>query len=171
MLSNFLPMFKVYTKAGDDGKTQLIGSKRFKKSSPIIHAVGELDEVNSFVGWASCACGEGEKEREILETLRKVQKDLHLIGSEIAGADFGQITEDDVSWLERVVDRFYAGKKVGNFVRPGAKGELSARLHVCRSSCRRAERAVCKALPSRKAKNVFQYLNRLSDLLFVMGEC
>jgi len=91
---------------------------------------------------------------------------------------------EDVAWAENMIDKFWSqikgptkekqrnpGKKVGKFVKPGERGELSARLHTCRSVCRRTERALYNLKMIKKLKYIRQYLNRLSDLLFAMSEC
>ena len=159
---------KIYTKAGDDGRTRTINRRDCRKNSSLICALGEIDELNSFAGWAGCKC---DKDSEQTKVLEKVQEDLYRIGAELAGADLEKISIRDVAWAEEMIDKFRAdGGALGKLVRPGRKGELSARLHVCRSVSRRAERSAYNLKILKKLKFIRQYLNRLSDLFFVMAE-
>lgn len=178
---------KIYTKKGDKGETFLCKGEKVKKTFSLVHALGEVDELNSFVGVVRGYFGErieeGEKTDEMAEKfftiLKRVQKDLYRIGADIVGVSSkeGPIAESDVTFLEETIDSLPCD--VGQFVPPGAKGELSARLHVCRSVCRRAERSVLAAfdeicegkLDMTTSPFVLQYLNRLSDLFFTMAEC
>jgi len=176
---------KIYTGTGDDGKTKLLGPRKLKKNSKIISALGEIDELNSFIGWAMCSIDRSTSwGMSVMKTLDKVQEDLYGIGAELAGANTSKTKLEDVDWAERMIDEFWAqikgppgdknrftGKKVGKFVKPGERGELSARLHVCRSVCRRTERALYNLTIVKRLKYIRQYLNRLSDLLFAMSEC
>ena len=170
LLSNLLSM-KIYTKKGDKGKTSLCEGGEIAKNSDLIKAIGEVDELNSFVGLAYCGVsgrvsGASSEGGEILE---RIQKDLYRIGAELASGKVKVVGLEDVTWLEEMIDKFSEGREISEFVRPGEKGEFSARLHVCRSVCRRAERSVCccSAVP----EEILRYLNRLSDLFFAMGEC
>lgn len=183
----------IYTGAGDEGKTKLLGFRPLKKNSKIINAIGEIDELNSFVGWAACECDRGtEIGISFLKVFEKIQEDLYRIGTELAGADMSRMTEADVKWAENIIDEYWGmisggetaqggdsklhavsgnGRKIGKFVRPGGRGELSARLHICRAVCRRTERNLYNLRIIRRLKYIRQYINRLSDLLFVMSEC
>jgi cob(I)alamin adenosyltransferase len=176
---------KIYTKRGDKGKTELYDGDRVSKTFSLIHALGDLDELNSFVGMARAkleADEEGRVEEGLLKILGKVQKDLYRICADLAGLSSkeGHVSDEDVKFLEENIDDLPLD--IGKFVPPGDKGELSARLHVCRSVCRRAERSVIAAfdeiggvdgekLDEESAPLVLQYLNRLSDLFFAMAEC
>jgi cob(I)alamin adenosyltransferase len=163
---------KIYTKAGDDGKTRTINRKVCRKNSPLICVLGELDELNSFIGMAKSSCdGSIGRDAEFLVILDRIQDDVYKIGAELAGADFGKIGNGDVAWVEEMIDAFIAEKKSVRFVKPGGRGELSARLHVCRSVSRRVERSAYDLRSLKKMKYIRQYLNRLSDLFFTMGEC
>ena len=193
-------VMSIYTGSGDEGKTKLLGLRRFKKNSKIIHALGEIDELNTFIGLAACKCDRStELGTSFLGILDKIQEDLYRIGTELAGADMSRMGEGDVEWAENLIDKYWGriaassdggggsggesgglsgaqasvnnGKKIGKFVKPGERGELSARLHVCRAVCRRTERAMYNLWVIKKLKYIRQYLNRLSDLLFVMSEC
>lgn len=168
-------MVKIYTKKGDEGKTSLLGGRKLPKNSSLICAIGEIDELNSFIGWTGNAC----KKSLILKVLNEIQHDLYRIGAEIgrfkgkSKAEFGsgKIGSNDIRKSEKLIDKFTAGGNFRGFVRPGEKGEFSARIHICRAICRRAERAcIGTARDSGRSKDILQYLNRLSDLLFVIAE-
>lgn len=192
----------IYTGAGDEGKTRLLGLRKFKKNSKIVHALGEIDELSTFVGFAAYKCDRStELGMSFLGVLDKVQEDLYEISAELAGADMSRTGASDVEWAENMIDKYWGritgggsgraggkarecerenarecalvnnGKKIGKFVKPGERGELSARLHICRAVCRRTERSLYNLRAIRKLKYIRQYINRLSDLLFVMSEC
>jgi len=158
----------IFTKKGDKGRTDLIGKKNVKKKSEIIEAIGQVDELNCFVGWAGTwADAGGEKIPGELEILKKVQQILYKIGTELAGGE-GVDLAIETEWAEWLIGKLCDGREFGEFTRPGEKGEFSARLHICRAACRRAERAVCR---EREREHIVQFLNRLSDLFFAMAEC
>jgi len=166
----------MYTGLGDRGKTKLLGPRKYSKNSKIVNALGEIDELNSFVGLAACEIDRSTSlGKSFMETLDKVQEDLYRIGTEIAGADLSRMSSKDVDWAENMIDRYeqsgVAGRKIGKFVKPGEKGELCARLHICRTVTRRAERSMYNVSRIRRLVHIRKYLNRLSDLLFVMSEC
>ena len=168
-------MTKIYTKTGDGGETGLHYGVRVRKNAQIIHVMGEIDELSSFIGLARNSF-DSKDEFFINEILKGIQGKLYVIGAELSGEKFVGITENDVGDLENLIDKFTADKKFGAFVNPGEKGEFSARLHVCRSVCRRAERALVSHLDGfqkedrERFKYISQYLNRLSDLLFSLAE-
>jgi cob(I)alamin adenosyltransferase len=169
---------KISTKTGDSGETSLFGGKRVKKSDIFVGVLGDLDELNSFLGLAKCA----DLSTEMFEILERVQDDLYIIMSVVGNKfapvlDKKPIFENDVFYLEKNIENFE--KITGNlnkFVKIG-ESEISARLHVARSVCRRAERAFVAVLDSivlehefkKNAENILKYLNRLSDLLFLMA--
>ena len=166
-------MPKIYTKTGDNGETHLYGGVRVKKNSKIIGLLGEIDELNSFISFAWHACGdEGAK-----DILKNVQIKLYKIGAELAGNKEFAVNNEDVVELEKFIDGIFGDKELGTFVRPGEKGECSARIHLCRTICRKAERSAVKFaeeeagdVQKEKFKYILQYLNRLSDLLFAIAE-
>ncbi len=177
---------KIYTGLGDRGKTKLLGPRKYSKNSKIVNALGEIDELNSFVGLAACEIDRSTSlGKSFMETLDKVQEDLYRIGTEIAGADLSRMSSKDVVWAESMIDKYWGhikgglsdeqsvanGRKFGKFVKPGEKGELCARLHICRTVARRAERSTYNVFRIRRLVHIRKYLNRLSDLLFVMSEC
>jgi cob(I)alamin adenosyltransferase len=166
---------KIYTKTGDDGTTGLVSGPRRAKNDIRIEALGTIDEANAFVGIARLHSSGMPRIDSILS---RVQNDLFDLGGDLANppqtAGKGsqlRITEAQVSWLEAQIDHFNADlKPLKSFVLPGGSA-LSARLHVARVVTRRAERlvvALMRAEPETQKQALF-YLNRLSDLLFVLA--
>lgn len=163
---------KIYTRTGDDGTTGLFGGGRVKKASPRVEAYGTVDELSSVIGVARAA----GLAKDIDDVLAHVQVDLFTLGAELAcvpgredklGMDL--IGEADAERLERAIDAAEEGlPALKNFVLPGGTPAAAA-LHLARTVCRRAERAVLSLddAPARSA--VVIYLNRLSDLLFVLA--
>ncbi len=144
----------IYTRAGDGGFTQLPrkGAEplRLPKDDPRIVALGELDGFNAHVGWCLAACVAGRNDL-VRAALAPVQADLFRIGASLASLAGGgeapvRIELTEVAELERTIDRIFAGLgPLTHFILPGGS-ELAARLHVTRTVCRRAERAVVAAL-------------------------
>ncbi|HLF14309.1 MAG TPA: cob(I)yrinic acid a,c-diamide adenosyltransferase [Bacteroidota bacterium] len=161
---------KIYTKAGDGGKTSLFGGKKVSKSAPRIAAYGTVDELNSTIG-AVRSCG---LERRLDAFLERVQSDLFRVGAELAspGGDApgspGPVGGADVSFMEGEIDRLDADlEPLRNFILPGGTPAASA-AHIARSVCRRAERTVVELSERETVRGeVVVYLNRLSDALFV----
>ncbi len=164
---------KVYTKFGDGGKTYLANGEVVPKTHPRVVAYGEVDELNSFIGLVRSELPEGLKGLDNI--LRDIQNDLFLIGGDLAtpsDAPFEVKRMDDgrVKWLESLIDRYNGGlPPLKEFILP-AGHRLSSLLHVARTVCRRAERAVISAMEGEDINPQVQiYLNRLSDLLFVLA--
>lgn len=164
---------KIYTKAGDDGRTGLLGPGRFSKDSNRIEAYGIVDELNAVVGLARAAGLESE-----LDALaQRIQNDLFVVGSALAdpnpgGPFHGSVRAEHAVRLEAAIDALEAGlPPLTQFILPGGTASASA-LHLARTVCRRAERAVVR-LSHQDSEHVpaelIVYLNRLSDLLFVMA--
>ncbi len=161
----------VYTGLGDDGKTSLLGGKRVRKSSLRVSAYGEVDELNSVLG---VACTKAVDPR-VKQLLREIQNELFTVGSDLAtpqDSTFSppRVTAGMAKRLEGRIDEFLP--EVGElreFVLPGG-AEGAAWLHLARTVCRRAERGV-EALfgDSEEGDEILVYLNRLSDLLFVLA--
>jgi cob(I)alamin adenosyltransferase len=165
-------MAHIYTRAGDDGSTSLLGTERIAKDDPRIELLGALDEANSLIGLARADVIGSDVDR----VLEFVQQRLVNCGAIVAGSKKATITSEDVSSLEAAIDRFeaQAGAFAG-FVLPGCD-RTSAPLHVARAVTRRAERAAVRAGGLRP--EVLAFLNRASDLLYVAarytgagGEC
>lgn len=164
---------KIYTKTGDEGETGLFGGGRVSKASPRVWAYGEVDELNSVLGLARTTPIDATTDA----LLATVQSELFDVGAELARtpgrADKGLVPEIDeaaVERLERAIDDAEGElAPLQNFVLPG--GSLAAsHFHLARTVCRRAERRVV-ALEGEEAPRavLVRYLNRLSDLLFVLA--
>ena len=164
-------MAKIYTKTGDNGTTGLIGGNRVSKDSPYIEAGGSLDELNALIG-VTRSLGLPD---DIDQSLHHVQDDLFLIGAEMATPDGNRqpsrgLRDRDVQRLEDEIDRIESGlEPLKQFVLPGGSIQ-GAHLHLARAVTRRTERH-CVTLSRTEKINphVLQYLNRLSDLLFVLA--
>jgi cob(I)alamin adenosyltransferase len=161
---------RIYTRAGDGGVTSLGDGTRVSKLDCRIAAFGTVDEVNSLLGLAIAA----GPPAEIGDVLERVQNELFDVGADIS-VPFGisdrlRITQAQVDALEADCDRFNADlPELRSFVIPGGS-ELAARLHVARAACRRAERDVLDASATVEINPlVIAYLNRLSDLLFILA--
>jgi cob(I)alamin adenosyltransferase len=169
---------RVYTRRGDHGETDLVGGKRVTKDSPRIEAYGTVDELNAAVGVVR-AVNAGRRDaasRELDGILRKLQNELFDLGSELAtpAEEFRpgmfRVGDAEVKALEAAMDRCQRDlQPLKSFVLPGG-GQVSALLHVARTVCRRAERDVLRLM---RVEDVGEwplaYLNRLSDLLFVLS--
>ena len=158
---------KIYTKTGDAGQTGLIGGQRVDKHHIRVAAYGCVDELNAAIGWARVPCGDARMTGE----LRRIQNDLFVIGAELATEDDARPpTRLGAEAVERLEDKLdHAWDQVPDlheFVLP-AGGELATRLHLARTVCRRAERAVVELSKSHHiGETIIAYLNRLGDLLF-----
>lgn len=167
---------KIYTKTGDDGTTGLVRGPRRMKHDLRVACFGTVDEANSLIGVARTHTTSMPK---IDRLLARIQNDLFDLGSDLAtpGADPAgaepslRITAAQTAWLEEMIDQFNEGlKPLTSFVLPGGT-PLAAALHVARTVVRRAERDAVALLAKEPDVNMAAtiYLNRLSDLLFVMG--
>lgn len=162
---------KIYTRGGDDGSTGLGTGRRVRKDDPQVEAYGEVDELNAVIGAALAA----DLAPETGPLLTRVQSELLNLGGELClvgdeGAPRELITDRHVAALETACDLL--NSELGpleNFILPGGC-EGAARLHVARTVCRRAERRVISfAEASPVSPALIRYLNRLSDLLFIMA--
>lgn len=171
---------RVYTRTGDKGETALVGGKRVPKDSARIEAYGTVDELNSIVGLAR-ACNEertneGEAHRFLEEILRNIQEELFDLGSELATPpdftydDMFRVGAAEVKKIEEIIDRCQKElEPLESFVLPGG-GPVGAYLHQCRTVCRRAEREVLRlSRLEQVGDGPLIYLNRLSDLFFVLS--
>lgn len=165
---------KIYTRTGDDGSTGLVDGSRIAKNDPRMTAIGDVDEANSAIGIAIAALGD-EYPARLLET---VQNDLFDLGADLAtpGEDFTptetalRIVSAQVARLEVAIDAANeALEPLRSFILPGGS-PVAATLHLARATTRRAERsAVAAALEVPLNPQALAYLNRLSDLLFVLA--
>jgi cob(I)alamin adenosyltransferase len=163
---------KIYTRGGDRGETSLGDGSRVSKLDPRVAAYGLVDELNSHVGLVLAL---EELPTELREPLSRVQNDLFDVGADLCtpvgnGDERLRVTEAQVSDLEELCDRFNEGlPDLKSFVLPGGS-EASARLHVARAVCRRAELAAIETATSIPIDPLVPvYLNRLSDLLFILA--
>lgn len=177
-------MFKIYTKTGDKGGTSLIGGVRVPKSHIRIESYGTVDELNSFIGMVNDLNKKEniEENLEEVETInewvREIQDRLFTVGSILATnpdkkvkMKLPDLHDADVTWLEERIDKMNEVlPEMRSFILPG--GNLaSSTCHVARCVCRRAER-ICVAMQEQNEPVppiVIQYLNRLSDFLFVLA--
>ena len=169
---------RIYTRGGDSGETSLADGARVPKSGLRIAAIGEVDEANAVIGLARAEIEETaeDEDDELVAILAEAQNDLFDVGADLArpGSDAAdgrlRISRGQVARLEAEIEALNADlAPLASFVLPGGS-EAAARLHVARAVVRRAERAVA-ALAAAEAVNpqALAYLNRLSDLLFVMA--
>lgn len=174
---------RIYTRRGDQGRTDLFGGSRVRKDDPRVMAYGAVDELNAALGLALALDEEsagGDGGRIDAERLAPVQEDLFTIGARLAAADPGDATDrgvipplDDsrVQDLEDWIDELDRElPELDAFVLPGGS-RAGAQLHVARTICRRAERAITPLLEERPdlEEAVLPYVNRLSDLLFTLA--
>ncbi|MGD8863688.1 MAG: cob(I)yrinic acid a,c-diamide adenosyltransferase [Myxococcales bacterium] len=169
---------KIYTKTGDRGETGLFGGARVSKAEPRVDAYGNVDELNSVIGAARAAlAGAGERAAQLDGMLHAIQCDLLALGSELAcvpGKDaklgIDLVDEADIARLEREIDALEEGlAPLQNFILPGGSPGASM-LHLARTVCRRAERSLVGLSAEESVRDgLVRYLNRLSDLLFVMA--
>jgi len=162
---------KIYTKQGDDGKTALFGSGRVPKYNPRIEACGTIDEINSFLGLA-LASPHSDWAADIVN---RIQNQLFVLGADVATPDdarqqINRIGPEEIAWLEETIDRTEEElAPLTHFILPGGC-PAGAALHLARSVCRRAERGIVRSMETESiSEQVLIYLNRLSDLLFVLA--
>lgn len=171
---------KVYTRTGDKGETALVGGKRVAKDSPRIDAYGTIDELNAVVGLARAfneeKLGAGNAHRFLDDILRQIQDELFDLGSELATPhDFSydgmyRVSEKEVKKLEQIIDECQKQlEPLKSFILPGG-GKIAAYLHQGRTVCRRAEREILRLSRAEPLNEwPLKYVNRLSDLLFVLS--
>jgi cob(I)alamin adenosyltransferase len=165
---------KLYTRTGDRGETALFGGDRVPKDHPRVQAYGSVDELNSTLGVAASFV----RQRRVVAALHSIQNELLNLGSELA-AESGSAAEKSrtfidpearIADLERLIDEYDAKlPTLRTFILPSGS-QAGALLHMARSVCRRAERAVVRLFHQEDVNpNALVYLNRLSDLLFVLA--
>jgi len=157
-------MAKLYTKTGDEGDTGLSTGLRVRKNCPQIHAIGDVDELNSVIGMVASY----EMPADLKETLIYIQHQLFNVGAELNNADLKFMNKHIVKALEEKIDHYnQALPPLKNFILPGG-GHASATCHLARTVCRRAERSVVMLTEDLDLNPELQiYLNRLSDFIFV----
>jgi cob(I)alamin adenosyltransferase len=174
-LSNLLAMTKIYTRTGDAGETSLLGGKRVRKDDLRIEAIGDVDEVNAVLGTVRAELAQNSTTMPKLDReLGEIQHRLFDLGAELAAAGgpsrVGSIAAANVASLESLVDRY--DEKLATlraFILPGGT-PAAAQLHLARCICRRCERRLVHLAATEPVSGeVAQYINRLSDLLFVLA--
>ena len=161
---------KIYTKTGDDGNTGLQGDFRISKSHSRIMAYGTVDEANAAIGIVLT----NTLDDDIRQVLTQIQNELFLLGSDLSNQNLNdlknRISLDRVEKLEEFIDKFELElSPITNFILPGGN-VAAAQIHQVRTIVRRAETLVVKLSDKNEINsNCIKYLNRLSDLMFVMG--
>jgi len=165
---------KIYTKTGDKGETGLIGGTRVSKSALRVEAYGEVDELNAVLGYARAKV----TDESIKGQLSDIQRDLFAIGAQLADprgqvekkAEKAAVSEASVKELEALIDRYDSMlPSLRSFILPGG-AEAGAILHLARAVCRRAERRMVALTQETPLPPVLLvYVNRLSDLLFILA--
>ena len=157
---------KIATRTGDGGETGLGDGTRVSKSSARIHALGDVDELNSAIGVLLCE----DMPADLSALLTEIQHDLFDLGGELAIPGYHLIKTEQVARLDAELERLNTElTPLKEFILPGGT-RAAAHAHLARTICRRAERAVIAAAAEGKVSEASrQYLNRLSDLLFVLG--
>ncbi len=163
-------LVKIYTKTGDDGTTGLIGGKRIKKSSQRIMAYGAVDELNSAIGIVLAFT----LDLDVADILTKVQNDLFVVGADLANPilsdSSSRVTGEMITSLENQIDKLESELfPIAYFILPGGDHVASC-VHLARSICRRVEVNIVKLEEEEPINKTCQaYVNRLSDLLFVIA--
>lgn len=161
---------KVTTKKGDKGRTGLGDGSRLSKSDALIHFLGEIDELNSFVGFAISS----SSNESLSIDLRSIQQDLFNIGGEAAMPNLDTILLDQerIAFLDGQIDVLNGAlSPLKEFILPGGD-DFCSKIHIARTICRRAERSGVEVMENNiNTKKWLPYLNRLSDYFFVLARC
>ena len=169
---------KIYTKTGDKGETSLYGGTRVSKAAARVESYGTLDELNAFIGLAKAEISD----EKVSSQLQKIQFDLFTVGSEAATPTDKMllangknrldvmISDKEITELELWMDDFDAELEPLKFFILPSGGKAAATVHVCRTVCRRAERAMVHLNETEEVRpELIKYLNRLSDYLFILA--
>jgi cob(I)alamin adenosyltransferase len=168
---------RVYTKAGDQGQTALVGGQKVSKASLRVECYGAVDELNAALGLVRTSLEGSPASGELGPIVARVQNELFNLGAELATPDAARrarspaVAERHVQALEGEIDRLNEDlPELRSFILPGG-GWVSAHFHLARTVCRRAERLVVRLVESGEevGPQAIPYLNRLSDALFVFG--
>lgn len=159
---------KVTTKTGDKGTTFLGDGTKVSKSDLRIDCIGEVDELNSFIGHVKVIA----PNKDLVQELSEIQNNLLNLGGELSipEKNLGLLKEESIFHLETIIEELNKDlPPLNDFILPGGD-EFSARLHITRSVCRRAERTVVRLIEEEDGRNLWiKYLNRLSDYFFVLA--
>ena len=172
---------RVYTRTGDNGSTRLVGGQSILKDDIRIEAFGTIDELNCAIGharhWVQVESKTISALQPLDEVLARIQNDLFRIGGDLATLPedrwegMERVTTDDTAWLESQCDAFNdALPPLKEFILPGG-GQIGCWMHTARTTCRRAERRLTslEQLSTDSTDASLPYINRLSDLLFILG--
>lgn len=168
---------KIYTRTGDAGDTGLFDGSRVLKSDPRVGSYGEVDELNAWLGLVRTEAGAGTPDTQMIEMLQQIQQDLFGLGARLADpakkiaerVTKAAVTDEDISRLEGWIDMLEAElSPLRRFILAGGC-RTGAALHVARTICRRAERSMVGLGVDAVEPALLRYMNRLSDLLFVMA--
>ena len=159
---------KVTTKTGDAGETGLGSGKRVQKNHPRIMVLGELDHLNSIIGWVISACGN----KELAKPLKNIQQDIFNIGADMSlpERDANLLKKERLTNLETQIESITNKlPPLKEFILPGGS-ELVSRIHIARTSCRNTERAMVSMFNNEGIDELHgKYINRLSDYLFSLA--
>jgi len=157
---------KITTRTGDNGTTGLGDGSRVGKDALRVHAMGDVDELNSYIGLLLCE----DLPPALREELISIQHDLFDLGGELCIPGYALITDAHIGRLDALLEKYNADlPPLKDFILP-AGARAAALAHVCRTICRRAERSIVALRNSESINdNARQYMNRLSDLLFVLS--
>jgi len=170
--SGRFPPVKIYTRTGDTGETALFDNSRVSKADPRVDAYGEVDELNAWLGLVRAGGLDADLDAELI----RIQRDLFAVGAQLADpaerlADRvtkAFVSDADVARLEHLIDRLEQElPPLTRFILPGGNAAGGA-VHVARTVCRRAERRIVGLVPAAD-ELLIRYVNRLSDLLFVLA--
>ncbi|HEX4414154.1 MAG TPA: cob(I)yrinic acid a,c-diamide adenosyltransferase [Lacipirellulaceae bacterium] len=168
-------MAKIYTRTGDSGETSLLGNARVLKNDLRIEVIGSVDETNAAIGVVRAELARGSVSPEGVDALlAEIQHELFELGAELASCEVNgkhsNIADSDITTLELEIDRYEAiVEPLRAFILPGG-AMAAAQLHVARCVCRHAERRLVELMASNELRGeLLRYLNRLSDLLFVLA--
>ena len=166
---------KIYTKTGDGGTTALIGGERVAKYDPRVEAYGSVDELTAFIALLADKLVDDERTELLVPQLQTIECRLMTVAALLAVGEGGQgkvapLAEEHITELEELIDGFQAElKPITKFTIPGGHRTCSL-CHVCRTVCRRAERAALRAATEHPVdSSATRYLNRLSDYLYTLG--
>ncbi len=164
---------KIYTRTGDAGETGLFDGTRVSKADPRVEAYGDVDELSAWLGLARAALADAQ----LSAMVEEIQRDLFALGSRLADPSHriaervtkATVSEEDTGRLERWIDELEAGlPPLRRFILAGGS-PAGAAFHVARTVCRRAERSIIRLGEGAVDADVLRYVNRLSDLLFVVA--
>ena len=159
---------KVTTKTGDTGTTSLGSGERVKKDHPRVNLLGDLDHLNSVIGWTITS----SSDNHIIEELKKIQQDIFNISGDISLPDRKSVllTEERILYIESQIDKITKElPPLKEFILPGGS-ECISRLHISRTSCRKAERSLISMYDDTELNELHtKYMNRLSDYLFLLA--